>query len=124
MSRCTTFVAVLVMLGAGVVALGEVRQNSKCEPHNGFTCVEQGQRLCAQKANCSGTCYGCIGQDTIPPHMCFVTEGSTCTTLAEFPCGFKTEDGACVKVGANCTCETTNTLTSKCTMFSCNPAAQ
>ena len=122
MSR-TKVAVTLLLLGANAIAFGAPWPNSKCLPKGTWQCIEQGARICnTQRTNCSGDCYVCIGNTTVPAKMCFVQEGSECEPLAPYICGAKLPDGHCVKSGTDCFCETAvNQATiGQCEFTSCN----
>jgi hypothetical protein len=122
MSQVRTLATGLLFLcGVNVAAYSADLPNSQCLPTGSWRCLTQGQRICAQKPNCQGDCYGCLGSPTLPEKMCFDMEGSNCTSLDPVICSMKLPDGSCITEDGSCTCKVAYTQDGGvCTSVSCN----
>ncbi len=125
MIRTKIAVSALV-LAAASIALADPIPKATCLPKGTWQCIEQGTRVCNwNKTTCEGQCTVCVGNTTVPEHMCFMHETDECPPAAPYVCGVRFDNASCVKVDGNCICKTAiipPMSDGECTFSSCNPS--
>jgi hypothetical protein len=98
------------VLCVGALAVGADWPNSICLPkgtggQGDWACIEQGTRMCNWKTTtCAGSCTVCEGNNTVPPKMCFMSDGSTCTPATPYTCGVRFDNASCLPNGTKGAC--------------------